>query len=267
MNNKSKFLKFALSISKEAGEIQKSYFGKISKYDSKSTKADLVSKADLESEKLIINRIKETFPSHNILSEEIGKINNNSNYQWVIDPLDGTTNFLHNLPIYAVSIGLRKNNKTICGVVYNPAANKCFYSEHKKGSFLNNVMIKPTSCNTLSESLLVTGFPYVKDKKYDESFNIFKEFYDNSRGMRRLGAAALDLCFVAMGRFDGFYEFGLQPWDICAGALILEEAGGVVTDWNNAEYPNSGIRILGTNGKIHKQMIKILNQKKYNLFY
>jgi len=244
------------------------YFGNINSIEKKSTNIDLVTKADLESEKYLINQISKKYPTHSILAEESGELLKDSKYTWVIDPLDGTTNFAHNLPIFAVSIGLIKNNTdTLCSVVYNPAADKCFYAEKNNGAFLNNNKINCTSCNTLTNSLLATGFPYLHDKRYDTSFNIFKDFYDKTRGIRRLGAASLDLCFVAMGRFDGFYEYELKPWDICAGALIVNESGGNVTDWDGAKVPFSGSRILATNSKIHSEMIKILTKKEYQLFF
>jgi len=268
LKNPSSFLKFAINIAKEAGAIQMKYFGHISNIEKKSTNIDLLTNADKESEAFIIKEIQKKYPEHSILSEECGSLDTKSEYLWVIDPLDGTTNFSHNLPIFAVSIGLvHKGNKTLCGVVYNPAANKCFYAEYNKGAFLDGKRIKPTSSITLSDSLLVTGFPYLHDSKYDLSFEIFKDFYDRTRGLRRLGAAALDLCFVAMGRFDGYYEYGLESWDMCAGALIAEEAGGKVTDWDNSKLPHDGSRILATNALIHQEMVKILTEDKYKLFY
>ena len=244
------------------------YFGNISSIEKKSTNIDLVTIADKESEAFIIEKIQEKYPDHSILSEEQGALDTDSEFLWIIDPLDGTTNFSHNLPIFAVSIGLvHKNKKIVCGVVYNPAANKCFYAEDGKGSFLNGEPINTTQSKTLSDSLIATGFPYLHDKKYDISFDIFKEFYDQTRGLRRLGAAALDLCFVAMGRFDGYYEYSLEPWDMCAGALIAKEAGASVTDWDNGKLPSDGSRILATNGLIHQEMINILTKDKYRLFY
>ena len=244
------------------------YFGNITSLEKKSTNIDLVTKADIESEKYIIKQINKRFPYHSILAEESGNNSNNSEYLWIIDPLDGTTNFTHNLPIFAVSIGLvKKNIGTICAVVYNPAADKCFYAEHKKGAYLNKKVIKCTSSNTLSNSLLATGFPYLHDDRYDLSFEIFKEFYDRTRGVRRLGAASLDLCFVAMGRFDGYYEYELKAWDICAGSLIAIEAGAKVTDWDNSKLPIDGSRILATNGLIHDEMVNVLDQDKYNIYY
>jgi len=268
LNNPSHFLEFAIKIAKKAGSIQMKYFGNITSLEKKSTNIDLVTKADIKSEKYIINQITKEYPNHSILAEESGNISNDNEYLWVIDPLDGTTNFTHNLPIFAVSIGLvKKNIGTICAVVYNPAADKCFYAEHKKGSFLNNKAIKCTSSNTLSDSLLATGFTYLHDKRYDLSFEIFKEFYDGTRGIRRLGAASLDLCFVAMGRFDGYYEYELKAWDICAGSLIAIEAGAKVTDWDNSKLPSDGSRILATNGLIHYEMVEVLTQNKYSIYF
>ena len=266
--SKSNFSTFAINLAKKAGKIQMPYFGNHGSLSSKSNKIDLVTTADLKTEEFIIKNIKETFPDHSILSEEIGKIESDSEYLWIIDPLDGTTNFTHNLPIFSISIGLvKKGEETICGVVYNPAADKLFHAIKNKGAFLNGSPISVTSSDTLSNSLLVTGFPYIHDSFYDLSFSVFKDFYDQTRGVRRLGAASLDLCFVAMGRFDGFYEFRLKPWDICAGALIAHEAGATCSDWDNSPLHHSGKRILCSNGEIHNEMIEVLNQEKYKLFY
>jgi len=268
LNNPSNFLDFAIKIAKKAGEIQIPYFGNISSLEKKSSNIDLLTKADLESEKYIINQIQKKFPKHSILSEEAGNLSTDSEYLWIIDPLDGTTNFTHNLPIFSVSIGLvKKGIEVLCAVVYNPAANKCFYAEKNKGAFLDGKTIKCTSSNTLSDSLLATGFPYLHDQKYDILFEIFKEFYDKTRGLRRLGSASLDLCFVAMGRLDGYYEYGLKPWDICAGSLIALESGCKVSDWDGSSLPYDGSRILCTNGKIHNKMINILKKDKYKLFF
>ena len=267
MENPSEFLDFAISVAKEAGKIQMSYFGKISSLEKKSTNIDLLTNADTESEEFIIQKIQETYPYHSILSEEKGELFTDSQYLWVIDPLDGTTNFVHNLPIFAVSIALQYNNKTVAAAIYNPSVEKCFYAEINKGAFLNNKNIHVSNCTKLENSLLATGFPYLHDKKYDLSFDLFKSFYDKSRGIRRLGAASLDLCFVSMGRFDGFYEFGLKAWDICAGELILKESGGTSSDWDGSKTPFDGRRILATNSKIHNKMRKILQQQQYKLFF
>jgi len=252
------FLDFALETTKSAGNILLNHFGKISSFQKKSSDIDLLTKADTESEAFILDQIDTQYPNHHIIAEESPFKKGNSEYRWIIDPLDGTTNFVHNLPIFGVSIGLQYNEETILGVVYNPAANKCFWAEKNGGAFLNGTPIKPTSTNTLSNSLLVTGFPYIHDARWEDSFELFKEFYRVSQGIRRLGAAALDFCFVAMGRFDGFWEYGLQPWDICAGAFILQEAGGNASNWDGSILPFSGERILATNGHIHKEMIKTI---------
>ena len=261
--DQSSFLVFAINTAKTAGKILLNHFGKISSFKQKSTDIDLVTVADTESESFIIKEIQSTYPTHQIITEESDMKIGTSDYKWVIDPLDGTTNFVHNLPIFAISIGLQYKQETIAAVVYNPVAKKCFWAEKNNGSFLNGNSIQSTSTNTLSESLLVTGFPYIHDQSWSDSFILFKSFYGKTQGVRRLGAAALDFCFVAMGRFEGFWEQGLQPWDICAGALILKEAGGKVTNWDNQLMPFSGEKILATNGHIHKEMLSII-QKKIN---
>ncbi len=236
------------------------HFGNITHVERKSTDIDLVTIADTESEALILDRIKTTYPQHHIIAEESDLAKGNSDYKWIIDPLDGTTNFVHSLPIFAVSIGLQYKEETVLGVVYNPAAHKCFWAEKDSGAFLNDKPIHITSTNTLGNSLLVTGFPYAHNDRYEKGFDLFKELYGKTQGIRRLGAAALDFCFVAMGRFEGFWEFGLQPWDVCAGALILTEAGGKVSDWDDSPMPFSGNRVLATNGHIHEEMLDVLRK-------
>ena len=265
MQDYTDYLSFSKKLALEAGNILIKYFGKPNSISHKSSLIDLVTNADIESEALIINSIKLKYPTHTIITEESNLDKKISDFTWVIDPLDGTTNFIHNLPIFAVSIGLKYKGNTIVGVVYNPAANKMFYALKGAGSFLNEYQINVSSSNTLTESLIVTGFPYLHDKKWDNSFLIFKEFYSKSQGVRRLGAAALDLCFVAMGRFEVFDEFNLKSWDVCAGALIAEEAGATVSDWNGSKYPSSGKRIIATNGKVHDESLKILNN--YKIFF
>ena len=258
--NQSRKLDFAIQTAMEAGSILMQFFGRISNIERKSTDIDLLTIADTESEAFIINKIQKSFPKHQIIAEESNPTEGSSDYIWVIDPLDGTTNFVHNLPLFSVSIGLQFRRETILGVVYNPAASKCFWAEKNNGAFLNSEPIHTTSINTLSNSLLVTGFPYIHDDRWEKGFVLFKELYGKTQGIRRLGAAALDFCFVAMGRFEGFWEFGLQPWDICAGAIILEEAGGKVSDWNGSPMPFNGMRILATNSHIHGEMLEILGK-------
>ena len=267
MNKLSEYTKFAIDTAKKAGLIQMSYFGNITEIKKKSNHIDILTEADTKSEELIVKEISQLYPNHSIVSEESKDIYKDSEYKWIIDPLDGTTNFAHNLPIFAVSIALLKNNNIISGVVYNPAADKCFYAEINKGAYLNDNKINISSSTTLGDSLLATGFPYLHDSRYHLSFELFKDFYDKTRGIRRLGAAALDLCFVAMGRFDGFYEFELNSWDIAAGSLIVKEAGGLVTDWDGKKAPLNGKRILASNKRIHEEMIVVLTEHKYKIFY
>lgn len=267
MITNAELIEFTKSISIKAGEILNNSFGKIHDIKDKSSAIDLCTNADIESEKFITESILKKFPDHSIIAEEGYEKQTKSDFKWVIDPLDGTTNYVHNLPIFSVSIGLQYKEETILGVVYNPAVNKLFHAIKNEGAFMNDDKISVSSSNTLSDCVLATGFPYIHDEYYDASFSIFKDFYDKTQGLRRFGVASLDLCFVAMGRFDGFYEFNLKPWDICAGSIIVKEAGGLCTDWNNEPAPFSGSRILCSNTAIHKQMIDILNQREYNLFY
>jgi len=261
--NQTEMLEFAIKTAKGGGAILMEHFGVISTVKRKSTPIDLVTIADTQSEAFILKEITKTFPDHHIIAEESTTVENNSDYRWVIDPLDGTTNFVHSLPIFAVSIGLQYKDETIAGVVYNPAVDKCFWAEKNGGAFLNGESIHITSTNTLYDSLLVTGFPYIHDDKWSAGFYLFKTLYGKTQGVRRLGAAALDFCFVAMGRFEGFWEFGLQPWDVCAGALIVKEAGGKVSDWDSSPMPFSGNRVLATNGHIHKEILEVLGKELF----
>ncbi|OUW62354.1 MAG: hypothetical protein CBD58_01950 [bacterium TMED198] len=264
----SEYESFAIDTAKGAGKVLMNYFGKLPNHSSKSSYRDLVTKADLESEDYIIKMIQSTYLNHDVIAEESSTLLNESNdFRWIVDPLDGTTNFVHNLPIFAVSIGLQYKKETVVGVVYNPVYDQCFYAAKGKGAFLNNKPIKVSSCKSLSESLLVTGFPYICDERWTASFRLFEELYGTCQGIRRLGAAALDFCFVAMGRFEGFYEYSLQPWDICAGDLILREAGGKTSDWNLAPLPYTADRVLATNGYIHDEILSFLDKEKYSVFY
>ena len=264
MQDFSEHLNFTKEIAFDAGKILSKHFGNISSINKKSTSIDLVTNADIESEALIVDSIQKKFPNDSIIAEESDTKESSSDFKWIIDPLDGTTNFVHNLPIFAVSIGLKYKNETVLGVVYNPAADKMFFASKNKGAYLNDNIISVSSSYTLSDSLIVTGFPYLQDKKWNDSFSIFKQFYSKTQGVRRLGAAALDLCFVAMGRFEVFYEFNLKPWDICAGSIIAEEAGALITDWDGSKCPESGERIIASNGYVHKEALNILKKNSSN---
>lgn len=249
-----------IEMSKEAGEIIREGFGKNFEVEFKTNESNLVTEIDKAAEDAIINYINKNFPAHSILAEERGELLKDSEYLWVVDPLDGTTNFAHGLPIFSVSIGLQKNNETIAGVVYDVMQDIVYSAEKGSGSFANEKNIQVSVEDKLSRSLLVTGFPYNIRENPENAFERFIALTKASRGMRRLGSAAIDFCYVAKGVFDGFWEVYLNPWDICAGKLIAEEAGGTVTDFNGNEISIQSKRILCTNGKIHSEMVKIINQ-------
>ena len=248
-----------INIAREAGELIREGFGKSFKIEFKTGENNLVTEIDKASESLIVNFIKKNYPSHGILAEEGGSLNSNSEYIWVIDPLDGTTNFAHSLPIFAVSIGVQKNGETIAGVVYDIMSDIIYSAENNSGAYANEIKIKVSDRKILSQSMLVTGFPYdIKDNP-GKAFERFELLTKESRAMRRLGSAAIDFCYVAKGVFDGFWEVHLHPWDICAGKLIVEEAGGMVSDFKGKPIDIFSKKILSTNGKIHNQIIGLMN--------
>jgi myo-inositol-1(or 4)-monophosphatase len=247
-----------ISISREAGEIVRKGFGTILEIEYKTNVKNLVTHIDKSSEKLIIDFIRKKYPSHNILAEESGEQNNNSEYQWVIDPLDGTTNFAHGLPIFSVSIGLLKGKEIIAGVIYDVMQDIVYSAEKGSGAFADRKQILVSENNKLSHSLLVTGFPYNISDNPEGALDIFTTITKASRGIRRLGSAAIDLCYVANGIFDGFWEVHLQPWDMAAGMLLVEEAGGKVTGFKNEPVDIFTKKILATNGKIHDEIMGFL---------
>lgn len=238
------------------GHVLKSYFQGEFKISSKSSINDLVTEADLASEKAIIEIIKAAFPGHFILSEEAGEIRMDSEYKWLIDPIDGTVNFANGIPLCCVSIGVEKEGKMLMGAVYNPVLNEFFFAEKGSGSTLNDKKIAVSAKTSVSNSCLVTGFPYSYLDAPDGPLVVFERLIRKGIPVRRLGSAAIDLCWVASGRFDGFYEHNLQAWDSAAGSLIVEEAGGRVSDFEGEEYSPYKRRVLATNGKIHDEMIR-----------
>ena len=249
-----------IKISKEAGELIKNNFGKVQSVEFKTNELNLVTETDKASEKLITDFIKKKYPSHGILAEEGSEANKNAEYLWVIDPLDGTTNFAHGLPIFSVSIGLQKNGETIAGVVYDVNRDIIYSAEKNSGSFANGTGINVNKNINLGHSMLVTGFPYNVKENPDKCYERFIEFLKNARAIRRLGSAAIDFCYVANGIFEGFWEVSLHPWDICAGKLIVEEAGGLVTDFDGNKIDIYSKRILATNGLIHQKMIDVMKR-------
>jgi len=246
-------------IAREAGQIIRQNFGKKHEIKYKSNLSDLVTEIDKKSESLILKFITKEFPAHSILSEESGLHNKTSEYLWVVDPLDGTTNFAHGLPIFSVSIAVLKNNETIYGVVYDVMRDVLYSAEKGSGAFANAKSIHVSNRSELEECMLVTGFPYDLTGK-DSVFKMFESFLKKSRAVRRLGSAAIDCCLVAEGVFDGFWEATLFPWDVLAGKVIIEEAGGKVTDFNDNPLALKLKQFLGTNGLIHEKMLQVINR-------
>ncbi|MFA7289999.1 MAG: inositol monophosphatase family protein [Melioribacteraceae bacterium] len=255
-------IKDIIEVSRLAGEVIRNGFRQNFEIEYKTNSSNLVTEIDKKSEALIIDFIKKKYPSHGILAEESGEKELNSEYKWIIDPLDGTTNFAHGLPIFSVSIGVMKGKEIIAGVVYDVMSDIIYSAEKGSGSFRNDVKISVNNRNDIKTSLLVTGFPYDIDANPLNAVEHFTEFLYNSRAVRRLGSAAIDFCYVASGVFDGFWEVSLQPWDICAGKLIVIEAGGKVTDFdgNNYDILRDRKDSVASNGFIHNQMIEILRK-------
>lgn len=250
-----------IDAARQAGAIIKDYFHGSFKVDNKDTINNLVTEVDKLAEARIIKIIKEHFPGHSIISEEAGKLVQDSDYQWVIDPIDGTVNFAHGIPICCVSIGLQYKNKLKYGAVFNPILNEFFFAEKGKGAYLNDEPIHVSSKTEFKKACLVTGFPYKWPKTYENPLKVFERFIMEGLPVRRLGSAAIDLCWVACGRFDGFWEYNLNPWDIAAGYLIVEEAGGRITNFDGDPYDVNDKETLATNGLIHNDMITLIRSK------
>lgn len=238
-------------------EALKRCFGNISGIEKKGD-IDLVTEADKASEQCILETIQGVFPEHTILAEESGLQKGSSDLCWIIDPLDGTTNFAHELDLFAVSIAFDVEGQTVFGIVFNPIRQECFIAVRDCGAELNGRPIHVSPTETVLESLLVTGFPYDKKKRLDPLMARFRKCMGSAQGLRRLGSAALDLCYVACGRFEGFWEENLKPWDTAAGALIAREAGAVITDFSNLPFSIEKKEILATNGLIHNEMLRLL---------
>lgn len=246
-----------------AAHVVKKHFGKVN-YQLKS-KANLVTEADKKSQQTILNIIRKNFPTHDYLAEEEGTKNTGALFTWVIDPIDGTTNFFHTFPQCSISIALFKKNEPVLGGVINPINGELFLAEKGKGATLNGKKIHVSKTAKIENSLLVTGFPYDRFNRMDSLLNRFGKFLVSCHDVRRLGSAALDLCWLAAGRLDGYWEDNLNPWDVGAGILILQEAGGKATDYDGKKYktiPAYGRTLCASNGKIHAQMLKILRGTK-----
>lgn len=244
----------------KGGKILRNYFGKLTQINKKG-KIDLVTQADLESEEAIIATIRERFPEHGIIAEETGRHPGSEDGQWVIDPLDGTTNYAHGIDIFAVSIAFCQDTDSLVGIVFNPLHGELFTATKGCGAQLNGKSIGVTQTQSMQESLLATGFPYNLETALDPIMLRFQRCLVACQGIRRLGSAALDLCYVACGRFDGYWEQYLHPWDTAAGCLIASEAGAKVTDFSNQPYNFKKKEIVTSNGHIHKELTSLLRAK------
>lgn len=252
-------LNFAIETAREAGNILLEKFGRITKITMKGD-INLVTEADLASEALIIERIKTYHPKHAILAEESGEaivLGGDTTWKWIIDPLDGTTNYAHGYPCFAVTIALEHQGEVVVGVTFDPTRNEMFAAEKGRGATLNGKDIKVSATQELAASLIVTGFPY-DFKRKDDFARHLTAFLMQSRGVRRDGSAAIDMAYVACGRFDGFWEEGLNPWDMAAGKLMIEEAGGIITNYNGDPFSIYNPPVVASNGRIHKEMLAIL---------
>ena len=259
----------AIEIVLRAGDMQMKQFGKSFKIDKKSA-IDLVTDVDLSVEKMFRNIIQERFPGHGILSEEFGErvapgsleagASSSSGCCWVFDPIDGTTNFAHGLPFFCSSLSFEIDGRPVVAAIYEPVRRELFVAERGKGAFLNGAPLKVSESIKLIDSLLCTGFPYDVHTSREELVELFGHFLGRARAVRRLGSAALDLCYVAAGRLDGFWEQRLRAWDISAGSLIVEESGGQVTDLQGETFNSRTGDVVASNGCIHQALIKTIQE-------
>jgi myo-inositol-1(or 4)-monophosphatase len=229
--------------------------------DFKMNEVDLVTEFDRRSEAFIVSQLQEAFPGHAIRGEEGANINSGADYEWLIDPIDGTTNFAHSLPIYSVVLALQYNGEVVVGVIYDPSRDEMFTAVKDSGTFLNGRPVKVSTHQPLARAVLVTGFPYDIRTNPDNNLARFAQFAVRSRAVRRLGSAALDLAYVACGRLDGYWEGSLHPWDVAAGTLMVREAGGMVTNYANEHVPIPyADGLLATNGILHDEMLRVLRE-------
>jgi myo-inositol-1(or 4)-monophosphatase len=255
-------LELAIRAAREAGAILRDFTARGFQIEHKG-RINLVTEADLASERHITELIRTHYPNHRILAEESGVSahhESSEDYWWIIDPLDGTTNFSHGFPCYAVSIGVEYRGEMLAGVIYDPSRDELFAAERGAGATCNGVKIEVSEVDRLEKALVVSGFPYDIRERMDEYLPAWREFLKRAQGVRRFGAAAIDMACVANGRLDGFWEHGLNPWDTAAGWLIIEEAGGRVTKLDGTPFDNYMPSLLCTNGRIHDEMLAVLSE-------
>jgi myo-inositol-1(or 4)-monophosphatase len=254
-----RYLESAVEIAREAGALLANYFERRIPFELKG-EFDLVTEADRSSEKLVVERLRSYFPSHTIVAEEGGGHESSSEYRWYVDPLDGTTNFAHSFPMFNVTLGLERAGELIAGVVYDPVRQEMFTAERGAGAYLNNRRIRVSAIKNLGDSLASTGFPSRK-RHHNVNIHFYYQLAMASHGVRRTGSAALDLAYVACGRLDFFWEFGLKPWDMAAGVLLVEEAGGRASDMKGQPHTVSASEhLLADNGALHEPVLDIFRE-------
>jgi myo-inositol-1(or 4)-monophosphatase len=253
-------LDFAIQTAREAGRVLAEKFGRASLAVTQKGDIDIVTEADLAAERLIVERIRSYYPRHSILTEEAGdvvSVEKSAEHKWVVDPLDGTTNYAHGYPCFCVSIALEQAGEIVLGVVHDPTRDETFAAERGGGATLNGRRIRVSEVEEMNRALVCTGFPYdVRERS--EFARHFRNFIMHAQGVRRDGAAALDLAYVACGRFDGFWEEGLKPWDVAAGKIIIEEAGGRITHYDDTPFRIYTPPVVASNGLLHAEMLRVL---------
>jgi len=253
------YLDFTLTLAREAGVFLKDRLNDKHIIDYKG-EINIVTEVDRLSEELITSRIHQRFSHHDILTEESEGIDTGSEFRWIIDPLDGTTNYAHGYPVFCVSIALERSGVVCLGVIFNPMLNEMFVAVKGKGAFLNDQRISVSHTTDLYKSLLATGFPYDIREDENNNINYFNRMAKSAQAIRRAGSAALDMAYVAMGRFDGFWELKLMPWDMAAASLMIVEAGGVITDLFGGPFHLESPHVLASNGGIHSDMITVFKE-------
>lgn len=253
------YLEVAIRAAKEAGRIQSLHCGQPNRVEYKG-EINPVTEVDRLCEQTLVRLIGEAFPDHDILTEETAFEQKGSPFRWVLDPLDGTTNYLHGYPYFAVSVGLEIDGEIRTGVAYDPIRDELFWAEKGKGAFLNGMKLAVSQTDRLGQSLLCTGFPYNVRERVDFYLSFFRQFLLKSLAVRRPGSAVLDLCYLAAGRFDGFWELELQPWDVAAGSLIVVEAGGKVTGLRGQPFSIYSREMVASNGLIHEEMLRSIEE-------
>ncbi len=250
-----------IELSREVGIFIKVEESKVTIKDIEEKSLNsLVSYVDKTAEQKLVTELAKLLPEAGFIAEEGTSTKQGKNYNWIIDPLDGTTNFLHGIPTYSVSVALRHKNEIILGVVYEVNRDECFYARKGVKAFLNGVEIQVSQTKNLGDSLLATGFPYYDFEKIDDYFNLLKHLAKKTRGVRRIGSAAVDLAYVACGRFDAFFEYSLSPWDVAAGAFIVQQAGGKVSDFKSGQEWLFGKEIVASNLNIEHNLIRLIHQ-------